>query len=446
VGVRHVGETAILLAFVVLQPSEDEQAVAALRTQLRESLPAYMRPARIVVVQALPLLPGHKVDIDALLVLDDTARPGGVSAAPAGTIDMTQAHAVVARAWDAVLDRSAFVAGMPFDEAGGDSLGLLRLVFEVEAQCGVTLPVSIFDLSMRPSEFVRALNEALDGRPIAARGAEARLAVVDVEGPAPPSPLVLLRAGDGAPPVFVAHGVEGHVGGLVRVARHLRFRHPVYALQAGGDVVGRIEDIARCFDDAIETLQPAGPCLLIGYSLGGLIMFELAQRLSQRGRQVGLVALLDTYPHPRFWPSRTWFRWWMRRSRHHASALVKLAPTEVIPRLGHLVGAFIKDIACYFGSSRRPRLAAPPADPVLRRLRAGLMNAEAGYRPHFYPGKLTFLRAETVARMPDDPLGIWGPLAKEIEIITVPGSHISMIFTETLGAHLSDCLDRALSE
>jgi amino acid adenylation domain-containing protein len=445
VGVRHEGVAATLVAFVVLRQPDSEEAAAALRTVLRESLPPYMQPARIVIIKALPLLPGHKVDIDALLALDDAARTKEPSPAPASAMSQTHAHAALAQAWGNVLDRCDFMADLPFDQAGGDSLKLLQLAFEIEVQYGVAFPLSILDLSMRPSEFVSALNDALPSGPAATMGARVNLVAGDEDPAARSSPLVLLRAGDRTPPIFLAHGLGGHVGGLVRLARHLGTRHPVYALQAGGDVVDRITGIAKYFEDAIEAVEPAGPYLLIGYSLGGLIMFELAQRLSRSGRQVGLLALLDTYPHPWFWPLRTRFRWWARRVRYHASALAKLELIELLPQLGHLFGAFTKDIGRVFWPSLPP-LPATQTDPVLRRLRTGLIEAEAHYRPQFYPGKLTFLRAQTVERMPDDPHGVWQRVTKEIEIITVPGSHLSMIITESLGTQLSACLRRALGE
>ena len=435
---RHEGESAILVAFVVLPPEEGEQAIAALRAQLRTSLPPYMQPARIVPIDTLPLLPGHKVDVDALLALDP-ARPGGaVSAAPVIAGQAQHPRELVAQAWGRIVDRAALAADTPFDQAGGDSLGMLRLLFELEAQCGVMLPLSAFDLSMRPSELARTLGDLVEGRPTArpVGGGE--------EGTPRSSPLVLLSAGDRAPPVFMAHSLSGIVSELVPLARHLRSRHPVYGLQASGDAIDRIEHIAQNFGEAIEALQPAGPCLLIGSSLGGLIMFQVARRLAQRGREIGLLALLDTYPDRRFWSSRVYMRWWVRRLKHHVPVLSELRPIELIPRLCQLCAAFIKHLGTYLGLGLPPRHVPETAEPALHRLREGLLTAEARYRPQFYPGKLTFVRAETVLNMPDDPIGVWGPLSKEIEVINVPGTHVSILHSETLGAQLSRCLQRTL--
>lgn len=46
----------------------------------------------------------------------------------------------------------------------------------------------------------------------------------------------------------------------------------------------------------MRELQPNGPYFIGGRSLGGMVAFEMAQQLRERGEQVGLLALLDTYP------------------------------------------------------------------------------------------------------------------------------------------------------
>ena len=43
-------------------------------------------------------------------------------------------------------------------------------------------------------------------------------------------------------------------------------------------------------------MQPAGPYRLGGWSLGGLIAFEMARQLTEAGQEVELVALIDTLP------------------------------------------------------------------------------------------------------------------------------------------------------
>ena len=51
-----------------------------------------------------------------------------------------RARKAVARAWARVLDRRSLRADLTFDEAGGDSLLLLKLIFDLEVRCRIALP------------------------------------------------------------------------------------------------------------------------------------------------------------------------------------------------------------------------------------------------------------------------------------------------------------------
>jgi thioesterase domain-containing protein len=46
----------------------------------------------------------------------------------------------------------------------------------------------------------------------------------------------------------------------------------------------------------ISSFQPAGSIQLAGYSMGGIIAYEVARQLRVTGRRVGVLALLDTTP------------------------------------------------------------------------------------------------------------------------------------------------------
>ena len=54
-------------------------------------------------------------------------------------------------------------------------------------------------------------------------------------------------------------------------------------------------------------------------------------------------------------------------------------------------------------------------------------RAYGSYRPRFYRGKISFVRASSGSYFPDDPTAIWGKLAEEFEVETVPGDHLDMV-------------------
>jgi thioesterase domain-containing protein len=110
--------------------------------------------------------------------------------------------------------------------------------------------------------------------------------------------VVTLRKGQGAP-LFVFPGAGGNAVYFHALARALQGPHPVIGLQAvglDGDQAPHetIADMAAHAIDQVRRMQPAGPYLLLGHSLGGRVAFEAARRLEAAGERVALLGVLDT--------------------------------------------------------------------------------------------------------------------------------------------------------
>ena len=78
---------------------------------------------------------------------------------------------------------------------------------------------------------------------------------------------------------------------------------PVHALiphQPGGhfDRSTTIEDHARHALSTIRHRQPDGPLALVGYSLGGLVAYEIARQAADAGQHVHYLAVLDAVAPP----------------------------------------------------------------------------------------------------------------------------------------------------
>jgi acetoacetyl-CoA synthetase len=183
----------------------------------------------------------------------------------------------------------------------------------------------------------------------------------------------------------------------------------------------RVEDMAQFHLDAIRELQPYGPYLLVGYSLGGLVALEMAQRLSANGEKIALLAMLDAYPNIRYLS---------------LGQQIRLATRQAKRRLRALGGA-----------PYQPPVSAS-FTPAMQRVRNSAELALTRYRPRFYPGKIKFVRAEISSRFPDDAVAVWAPLADEFEVETVPGDHLGMMAThfESLASVLSRYLEEAFAD
>jgi amino acid adenylation domain-containing protein len=111
--------------------------------------------------------------------------------------------------------------------------------------------------------------------------------------------LVPLRPGGSERPLFLIHGLGGHIAALLPLARSMAGGRPVYGLQALGldpeqMPQDRIETMATSYLEEIRSVQPEGPYLLVGWSMGGVIALEAARQLLAAGQETALVAMLDT--------------------------------------------------------------------------------------------------------------------------------------------------------
>ncbi|MFS8521078.1 MAG: non-ribosomal peptide synthetase, partial [Micromonosporaceae bacterium] len=122
-----------------VEPVSDPPDEAELRAWLRDRLPAYLLPSRIVVLDRLPIGPTGKVDRAALPVPED-ARPGGTAyVAPRNRIE-----AVVAAAIAEALGLPEVGVEDHLLDLGGHSLTAASVVARVAGELGVPVPLAWF--------------------------------------------------------------------------------------------------------------------------------------------------------------------------------------------------------------------------------------------------------------------------------------------------------------
>jgi acetoacetyl-CoA synthetase len=264
-------------------------------------------------------------------------------------------------------------------------------------------------------------------------------------------PLVPLKPGERLPPVFFIHGVGGSVAGLISMARRITYSGPIIGIRARG-LVGdesphaTVGAMAAEYLREVKALQPRGPYYLCGYSFGGLVAFEMAQRLWESGDEVGLVGLFDTMMSPLRWPLHAWFSIVRRRIVQFA-ANVSTTPVHTWPaavrRLGSRFSERLRHHATPIQPAGQPLpgfLKSAPAS-VLK-VTASALTASARYRPGFYPGKLTLF--SPVGREPGLPSlqAIWSKHARALSVVETAGTHSTMLSAnaESAAACLTRCL------
>ncbi|PXX69494.1 amino acid adenylation domain-containing protein [Pseudomonas sp. LAMO17WK12:I10] len=138
---RGSGDDAegVLTAYVVIGAPVilDEAFKSDLRQRVARELPAYMVPSLYVRLDALPLTPNNKIDRKALPAPETVeAASSPVSAAP-GRGER------VGLVWAAILGLPQARDDSHFFNAGGTSFTATRLIYQIQQELGITLPVSL---------------------------------------------------------------------------------------------------------------------------------------------------------------------------------------------------------------------------------------------------------------------------------------------------------------
>jgi thioesterase domain-containing protein len=113
--------------------------------------------------------------------------------------------------------------------------------------------------------------------------------------------LIPLQPRGSRPPLFCAHPAGGSVFCYLDLARHLDANQPLYGLQAielnkQARLDAHIPTMAARYVCQLRHRQPTGPYYVSGWSLGGVVAFEMARQLRAQGQQIGLLALFDCAP------------------------------------------------------------------------------------------------------------------------------------------------------
>ena len=114
------------------------------------------------------------------------------------------------------------------------------------------------------------------------------------------SSLVPIQSKGSKLPLFCVHGADGNAVVYSKLAHYLSPNQPVYGLQSVGLNLGhkshtQVEEMAAYYIKEIQTVQPQGPYLIAGWSMGGIVALEMAQQLLEQGEHISFLGLLDTY-------------------------------------------------------------------------------------------------------------------------------------------------------
>lgn len=429
---RNDSDETFLVAYVV---GDQQLAANALRDYVGARLPAYMVPSAFVMLEALPLTPNGKLDRAALPQTDQNriARPVDYTA-PRSAIEQA-----LAEIWKEILSLARIDIHENFFELGGHSLLAVRLFAAMEQRFGKRLPLATLFQAPTIAQLAALLKD--DSSPAW-------------------SSLVPIQPRGRRLPFFCVHAVGGNVLEYYDLARHLGRDQPFYAFQSRGLDESQlphtcIEDMAAHYVKELREFQPEGPYLIGGRSLGGTIAFEMARQLNAQGQEIGLLALLDSYPvgHAKLAAkrdsSKSEVRHYLRKAGAHVANMRTLPLRD---KFGYLI-----DKSQYLPIRIKSRIwrtiyrsyqsLGHEVPRALRDVEEFNWLAAREYTPHFYDGHITLFWASKDLRAKFDLLEGWQSLALGgMEVHEVPGTHLDMIkepHVEELAKKVNQCLLRA---
>ncbi|MBL7951727.1 MAG: amino acid adenylation domain-containing protein [Flavobacteriales bacterium] len=255
---------------------ERESFIHAAKNHLAERLPQHMVPTAFVVLPEFPLGPNGKVDRKALpapLPPRPTMRARHV--APRNAVEQE-----LCAIWNKALGAEDIGVHDNFFDMGGHSLTGIQLLAQVEQRFGTTIEFKQLFVAPTVAQMARLIET-----PVVTLGDDH---------------LLPLQTKGQRVPLICIHGDEANAF----LPKYLGQEQPFYGITHQGEdgmplKYRSVGSIASYYIDELKRGLPEGPYQLCGYSFGGLVAFEMARQLEQRGDKVNMVLLLDTYaPKP----------------------------------------------------------------------------------------------------------------------------------------------------
>ncbi len=222
------------------------------------------------------------------------------------------------------------------------------------------------------------------------------------------------------PSIFMVHGADGGIDYARSVARYLPGRFRVWGVRMDGydgapPPTRTIPELASKYVEELLDTGPEGGMVIVGYSIGGTLAFEMVRQLESAGHEVALLALIDSRfpprpedkgatpavaalprsPHPPL--KRLWRRWF--------SLPIKRSVTNICVRTGRRLPRFWGIRTRYFW-----RMLAASRD---------------AYRPEPVAATMLVLAAEGTSKTHEKT---WMSLASgQGEVVEIPTDHLDMI-------------------
>jgi amino acid adenylation domain-containing protein len=400
-----------LVAYIV-PVSGQEISPGELRDFVKESLPEYMVPSSLVLLDELPLTAHGKVDRRAL------SNPAPLQVRTDAELEARDPlELILLRIWQRVLGLTGIGITDNFFDLGGHSLLAARLMSQLRKVIGREIPLSTLFRGPTVKSLAEIIREGTEWMP---------------------DPLLMeIQAGSHGPGFFAIAPPGFDTLGYALLARRMGAEQPVYRIQSSAAASDQLwytmeeqRRMALEYIPAMRTVQPEGPYYLGAQCLGVQIAEQMVLELEAQGQEVGLLVIIDTWVL-----QNSQIRWLALLDSHyrHLRSVARMPLSAQVAVCREAVARRVRRIvqhtpvpsepwvqACWPGKGFRPR-----------QFRAPVLLFMSPEQPYFY------LR---------DPEMGWGARSTGgVEVVLVNAPHQEMLhepYVGIIGVKLADVLRR----
>jgi len=273
-----------LTAFFTGEKTGQELTASRIREDLSRYLPQYMIPSSFVKQEAFPLTTSGKIDRKAL----GDSRRQGLATLTAGTGTQYEPprdnlEKQLAAIWEKVLKREKIGVFDNFFELGGDSITAVRLTYEIEKKFKTQFALKELFRYPTIKEFAGyILNEKRN----ASRLKKVSFYKINSKYQQNQKCTVI-----GFPPMI---GFSFAFHKLGEVIKHPMVLFNMITESIDGDPIENNQALIKEFVKQIALIEEKGPLILMGWSAGGKLAFEVCQALEITGIKIDKLIMIDS--------------------------------------------------------------------------------------------------------------------------------------------------------
>ncbi|WP_160114511.1 amino acid adenylation domain-containing protein, partial [Aquimarina sp. AU474] len=257
--------------------SEEELLASDLRDHLVEVLPEYMIPTYYVHLESIPLTVNGKVAHKSLPVPEISA---GAAYEPASN----EVEEKLVEIWGDILrlDSDVISVTRSFFELGGNSFKVNDLVNRLSSVFNVKVP--LIEIFKRTT--IRSISEHISSLP------KIQTSVKEKES------IISISKSETTNNLFMIHDVSGDINGYIKLAGLLKsyncwgIRNTSITSFSPKELT--IQELATNYIKKIKQIQAKGPYTLLGWSLGGIVAYEIVRQMKHLGDTVHQLFMIDS--------------------------------------------------------------------------------------------------------------------------------------------------------